>query len=145
MPMPSTTTAIAADGQWVCAVQRQAIHEPIRTIPVHTAGATTTGMAVAAVITTVDAAIHTAVVQAAVQAATTVHGEVPVHHPAVLHTAMAARPAVTAQVAEDSVHQVVEDSTHQVVVSEVAAASVAAVAVKYVSLCQVIKFNITLR
>ena len=137
MPMPSTTTAIAADGQWVCAVQRQAIHEPIRTIPVHTAGATTTGMAVAAVITTVDAAIHTAVVQAAVRAATTVHGEVPVHHPAVLHTAMAARPAVTAQVAEDS--------THQVVVSEVAAASVAAVAVKYVSLCQVIKFNITLR
>ena len=59
---------------------------------------------------------------------------------------MAARPAVTAQVAEDSVHQVVEDSTHQVVVSEVeAAASVAAVAVKYDSLCQVIKFNITLR
>ena len=110
-------------------------------------------MAVAAVITTVDAAIHTAVVQAAVRAVTTVHGEVPVHHPEVLHTAMAARPAVTAQVAEDSVHQVVEDSTHQVVedsthqvvVSEVAAASVAAVAVKYDSLCQVIKFNITLR
>ena len=90
------------------------------------------------VIATEGAAIHTAVVQAAVQAVPTVHGEVPVHHQEVLHTAMAARPAVTAQVAEDSVHQVV--------VSEVeAAASVAAVAVKYDSLCQVIKFNITLR
>lgn len=141
MPMPSTTTAIAAAVQWVCAVLRPATHVPIVTIPAPIAGATATGTAAAAVRTTADAAIHTAAVQAAVLAVATVHGEVPAAPaPAVAVTVHPAVAVTAHPVAEDSVPQ----AAASVEVAE-AVASVAVVDVKCDSLCQVIKINITLR
>ena len=80
MPMPFTTTAMAAGVQWVCAVLQQATRVAMVTIHVPSA-----------------AAIHTAVVQAAVRTATTEPGEAHAALQAVHHTATAARHAVQAQ------------------------------------------------
>ena len=126
MPMPFTTTAMAAGVQWVCAVLRQAPRVAMVTITVTEAEKTHVPSA---------AAIHTAVVQAAVRTATTEPGEAHAALQTVHHTATAARHAVQAQVqapaaAEDSVLQAAAAvSVPQAAVSAVAVAVASAVVV----------------